>query len=340
MTATPESRSAGSQHSPAEPHRPFVLAVVGPTAVGKTAVAEELAVRLGGEIVSADSMQVYRRMDVGTAKPPRGARRVPYHCIDLAEPGEAFSAARFQECAREAFGEIAARGKLPVLCGGTGLYVRAALDPWEFPAGEQVDNPVRERYEGFEREHGPDALHQLLAERDSASAALIHPNNVRRVVRALEMLDTGQSYAEQAAGFSARQSEYPCALVGLTMDRTQLYARIDERVDAMLEAGLLDEVRALLEAGFRGALTAAQAIGYKELVPVIERSTPLDEAVDDIKRASRRYAKRQLTWFRADPRVQWVDVSDMSVAEAADTVSAALDLADISAGRADREEGE
>jgi len=321
LTDTPEASPSEHEHR----ERPFVLAIVGPTAVGKTDVAEEVAVRLGGEIVSADSMQVYRGMDIGTAKPRPEERRVPYHCIDVAEPGEAYSAARYQACARDAFHSIASAGRAPVLCGGTGLYVRAALDDWRFPFGEQVDNPVREYYEAFEREQGPDALHELLASRDPASAALIHPNNMRRVVRALEMLDEGTSYAEHHEGFSARESVYPCAMIGLTMDRAELYRRIDARANVMVERGLLGEVAGLLEAGFRDTLTAAQAIGYKELVPVVEEGTPLDAALDDIKRASRRYAKRQLTWFKADPRVRWIDVGGLDTASAADLTMAALD---------------
>lgn len=314
-------------HSP-DTQRIRVAAVVGPTAVGKTALAEELAVRHSGEVVSADSMQVYRGMDVGTAKPAPEERRVPYHCIDVIEPGEPFSAAVFQGCARDAIDAIAARGGLPVVAGGTGLYVRAALDDLRFPAGEQTDNPERARWEAFAEQHGADALHATLAQRDPASAALIHPNNVRRVVRAFEMLAEGTSYAEQHEGFSARESVYDAHFIGLTMERERLYRRIDERVDAMMRDGLLGEVEGLLARGLRDALTAAQAIGYKELVPVIEQGAPLDEAVAAIKQASRRYAKRQLTWFRADPRVHWIDVTELSTAEAADAADAALDWSD------------
>ncbi len=321
MTATPDAPVPPDP----SPTRPFVLAIVGPTAVGKTDVAEEIAARLGGEIVSADSMQVYRGMDIGTAKPPPAKRRVDYHCIDVAEPDEAFSAARYQQCARQAIDDIAARGKLPVLCGGTGLYVRAALDQWRFPAGKQIDNPLRERCEAFAEAHGPDAVYELLAARDPEAAALIHPNNVRRVVRALEMLDEGTSYAQQHAGFSARESVYPCAIVGLEMDRAVLYSRIDARVDRMLAEGLLGEVEDLLGKGLRDALTSAQAIGYKELVRVVEGDAPLEAAVEQMKRATRRYAKRQLTWFRADPRLRWIDVTGLDTAEAADAVMAALD---------------
>lgn len=288
-------------------------------------MAERLAVRLEGEIVSADSMQVYRGMDVGTAKTPPSERLVAHHCIDLVDPGEPFSAALYQHVARAAIEDISSRGRLPVVVGGTGLYVRAALDDWSFPPGAQADNPLRARYETLAAELGPDALHALLAERDPASAALIHANNVRRVVRALEMLDEGCSYAAQHEGFAERRGVYDATFVGLTMDRDALYRRVDERVDAMLRAGLLEEVRSLLLAGFRGALTAHQAIGYKELVPVIEGESELGDAVEAIKRASRRYAKRQLTWFRADPRVRWVDVTGLPTEQAVRETLEALD---------------
>ena len=323
--------------SPTDSPLTRVLAVVGPTAVGKTALAEELAVRLGGEIVSADSMQIYRGMDIGTAKPPLAERRVRYHCLDLVQPGEPFSAALFQQAAREAIAQIAARGRLPVVAGGTGLYIRAALDSMEFPRGEQADNPVRERYERYAAELGASALHGLLAQRDPASAAVIHPNNTRRVVRALEMSDEGVSYAEQAAGFSARQGIYRASYIGLTMDREALYDRVDARVDQMLAAGLLDEVERLLDAGLRGALTAAQAIGYKELVPVIEDGADLDGAVAAVKQASRRYAKRQLTWFCSDPRIMWIDITEMSPDDTANAVLDALDLSAASSRRSTEE---
>lgn len=293
-----------------------IVAVVGPTAVGKSAVAEGVAAHIGGEIVSADSMQVYRGMDIGTAKQPASARAVPYHCLDIVEPGEPYSAALYQRDARDAIDRILARGATPVVAGGTGLYVRAALDVMDFPSGE-LTSPARERLETLADELGPDALHDLLADRDPASAALVHPRNVRRVVRALEMLDEdGPSYAEQASRFAERRSAYPATYIGLTMERAALYARVDARVDRMIADGLLGEVEDLIRAGYRGALTASQAIGYKELVPVLEGHGDLDEAVKAIKLASRRYAKRQLTWFRADPRVEWIDVTDLSPSDA------------------------
>ena len=302
-----------------------VLVVVGPTAVGKSALAEELCVRLGGEVVSADSMQVYRGMDIGTAKTPRALRRVAHHCIDVVEPGESFSAAVFQDCARTAIADVSARGVLPVVCGGTGLYVRAAVDAFDFAPGGQASNPSRATYETFAAEHGAEEVYALLEERDPDSAALIHRNNTRRIVRALEMLDEGVSYADQRAGFAVRESVYDTRLIGLTMNREQLYQRIDARVQAMIDGGLLGEVERLLEEGFRDALTASQAIGYKELVPVVEDEADLDTAIACIAQASRRYAKRQLTWFNADPRITWIDVTDRNLSQTADAALDAID---------------
>ncbi len=300
---------------------------MGPTASGKSDLAESLAEALGGEIVSADSMQVYRGMDIGTAKMPVERRRVPYHCVDLVEPGGAYSAAVYQRDARAAIEDIAARGALPIVVGGTGLYVRAALDEMDFPSGA-LDSEARARYEALAAELGPEGLHAVLAQRDPAAAAIVHPNNVRRTIRALEMHDQGVSYARQAAGFSGRKSFYETIYLGLEVPRPELYERIDARVDRMMQAGLLTEVRDLLGAGYRVALTAAQAIGYKELVPVVEEGSGLAEAVAAIKQATRRYAKRQITWFKADPRIHWFDVTATDAREALD---AALALVESSA---------
>lgn len=299
-----------------------VIAIVGPTAVGKSAIAEHVALQLGGEVVSADSMQVYRGMDIGTAKTPSTDRSVPLHCVDIADPGTPFSAAVYQLAARGAIDDILGRGLLPVVCGGTGLYVRAALDDFEFPTGDG-STPARQRLEALAADIGPDALHARLSTVDPSSAARIHPNNVRRTIRALEMAEEGTSYADQAERFSVRTSVYDTAFIGIAMDRDELYARIDARVNAMMEAGLLDEVRRLLDAGYRHAVTATQAIGYKELVPVLEQGASQADAVASIKQATRRYAKRQLTWLRADPRVVWLDVTELSPAESA---AHALDL--------------
>jgi tRNA dimethylallyltransferase len=280
---------------------------------------------MGSEIVSADSMQIYRGMDIGTAKPPVATRRVPYWGLDIVNPGTPYSAALFQQAAREAIEDISARSMTPIVAGGTGLYVRAALDDLSFPAGEQKDNAVRRYYEEYARTNGAPALYELLVERDPDSAAVIHQNNTRRVVRALEMLDGGLPYAEQRAGFSTRISVYDTVFVGLTMARDILYQAIDSRVDSMLEAGLLGEVERLLDAGLRSTLTASQAIGYKEFVPVVEGKAELDDAVAAVKQATRRYAKRQLTWFKADPRVLWIDMGEMSLAQATDAALSAID---------------
>jgi tRNA dimethylallyltransferase len=305
-----------------------VVAVVGPTGVGKTAVAEELAVRWGGEIVSADSMQVYRGMDIGTAKPPIAVRRVPYHCLDLMDPGAPYSAALYQLDARDAIDGIVERGSVPVLAGGTGLYVRAALDDWVFPPGEAA-TPVREHLESLAADIGPDALHARLAETDPASAALIHPNNVRRTIRALEMAADGVSYAAQHAGYADRCSAYPTILIGVEMERAALYERIEQRVDDMIASGLIDEVTRLLSDGYRDALTSAQAIGYKEIVAAFDGHSELDHAIAGIKQASRRYAKRQLTWFRADRRVRWVDVTATDTHRAADLAQRLVESAEL-----------
>jgi len=321
----PPTPSGTRPHDDSSAARVRVLAIVGPTAVGKTAVAEEVAVRLGSEVVSADSMQVYRGMDVGTAKPPVASRRVPYWCIDIVDPGIPFSAALYQHAARDAIADIASRSMIPVVVGGTGLYVRAALDDFSFPAGEQRNNPLRAHYEEYASTRGAVALYDLLVERDPESAAVIHRNNTRRVVRALEMLDTGAPYSEQRRGFSARNSIYDTVFVGLAMERDRLYHLIDERVDAMLEGGLLSEIEELVGAGLRAALTASQAIGYKEFVPVVEGHGDLGEAIAAVKQASRRYAKRQLTWFRADPRIVWISLDDLTLDQAADAVLSALD---------------
>lgn len=301
-----------------------VIAVVGPTASGKSAVADLVAEALGSEVVSADAMQVYRGMDIGTAKTPVSERRVPLLLVDVADPTEPYSAALYQRDSRRAIDRLRAEGRVPVLCGGTGLYVRAALDEMEFPRGE-VDGAARQRYQDLAGKLGPEGVHSLLAERDPESAALIHPHNVRRVVRALEMLDEGVSYARQSAGFSEPREHYPSLQFALTMDRARLYARIDARVDAMMRAGLLDEVRGLMDAGAADALTSRQAIGYKELIDALEGRCTIGEAVDLIKLRSRRYAKRQLSWFRRDPRITWLDMDVLDADGAARLIVDALD---------------
>lgn len=293
-----------------------VVAIVGPTAVGKSAVADELAAHWNSAVISVDAMQVYRGMDIGTAKVPPAERRVPLLLVDIVDPCDTYSAALFQVDARREIDRMLDAGTIPVLCGGTGLYLRAALDDMRFPSGE-VEAEGRKRYETYAEEQGADALHDLLAERDPKSADIIHPHNVRRVVRALEMLDEGVSYADQRSGFSEPVSCYDAHVYALTMDRSRLYERIDARVDTMMREGLLEEVRGLMAEGAGPALTARQAIGYKELIDYLEGRCSLSEAVELIKRRSRRYAKRQLSWFRRDSRITWIDMDRYDVPGAA-----------------------
>lgn len=289
---------------------PCVIAVVGPTASGKSNLAQHIALQTSGVVISADSMQVYRELNIGTAKIPQSERLVEHYGIDLLSFGEPFSAAHFQTYAREVIESCFSEGVTPVLCGGTGLYVRAALDVMEFPAGEQVENPLRAKYAEYLDNHGVDALFELLREVDPNACELIHPNNTKRVIRALEVAAEGGKYSATAANFSERVSYYPTRYIAIDVEREELYRRIDARVDLMMEQGLEDEVRDLIDHGFLEAITATQAIGYKELGEAILGRATIEEAVENIKRASRRYAKRQLTWFKADPRIEWISSDD------------------------------
>lgn len=287
-----------------------IVCVVGSTASGKSELAQDIACALGGEVISADSMQVYRYMDIGTGKVLPHERRVAHHGIDLVDPDETYSVALYQHYARSTISDVAARGNLPVLAGGTGFYVRAVIDDYEFPAGEQVDNPIRIRYQAFLEQNGAQALWELLNERDSESAALIHPNNAKRVMRALELAHEGVRYADQVRDLANIPQAMPARMLGLSVNPAHLCERIDKRVDAMREAGLVAEVEGLLDRGFRASLTAPAAIGYKEIVAALDGSTGMDEAFEDIKRATRRYAKRQRTWFRRDERIRWIEATD------------------------------
>ncbi len=287
-----------------------VVVIVGPTASGKSDLAQHVAQDIDGEVVSADSMQVYRGMDIGTGKIPESERIVAHHGIDLVDPGQPYSAALFQDYARRCFHDIDVRGKRSILAGGTGLYVRAAIDDYDFPQGEQTGNPVREKYLRFADEHGAAALWELLNERDPASAEVIHPHNVRRVVRAFELHEAGESYARQKERLAAIPQKVSARFIGLDVEPDLLRRRIDVRVDHMIEKGLVDEVAALHDRGFRSALTASQAIGYKEVVSFLEGACTLEETVEAIKTATRRYAKRQRSWFRKDERIAWIDANE------------------------------
>lgn len=286
-----------------------LLVLVGPTAVGKTKVAVELALRLSGEVISADSMQIYRGMDIGTAKPTATERRgVPHHLIDIVDPGSAFSVADFQRLAREAIAASAARGHLPLVVGGTGLYVESLTRAYELDDGE-TDWALRDRLTAVAARDGDAALHEQLRALDPASAARIHPHDRRRIIRALEVtLRTGAPFS--TTSHRSREPEYDLLQFGLTAPREILYERINRRVDAMIDGGLVKETESLLASGYGAAVTARQAIGYKELLPFIRGEADLADCVAALKQATRRYAKRQLTWFRRDKRINWIEVGE------------------------------
>ena len=300
-----------------------MLAIVGPTASGKSSLAEEVATRLSTSIVSTDAMQVYCGMDIGTAKTPVGERKCPLLMVDICSVGEDYSVRLFQRDARAEVDALLAQGKVPVLCGGTGLYLDAVVDQMDFPSGER-GSEVRERYERLAESEGGDAVWRELERRDHESASLIHPHNVRRVIRALELLDQGGSYARTHEGLHSRASHYDSVIFGLKMDRQRLYRRIDERVDGMFDEGLVDEVRTLREEGLELSTTASQAIGYKEVLEFLGGRSTENEARDLVKARTRRYAKRQISWFKRDGRVRWLDMDALDTKGAADVVLAGL----------------
>ena len=278
-----------------------VIAVVGPTATGKTALGIGLARRFGGEIVSCDSMQIYRGLPIGTAQPDQEElAQAPHHLVGFLDVGEPFSVSDYVNLAGRTITEIAGRGKLPILVGGTGLYARSLLRGFSFEESAR-DDSLREALFREAEERGPEALYRRLQEQDPVAAGEIHPHNVKRVIRALEYIQlSGEPFSRQAARSKEAQSPYRyCMLVLGFRDRQKLYQRIDRRVDRMLELGLLKEAEGFYRRCKEGGTppTAAQAIGYKELFPYFAGEVPLEQAVEDIKRESRRYAKRQITWF-------------------------------------------
>ncbi len=291
---------------------PRILCIVGPTASGKSALSVAAAREMNGEIVSMDSMQVYREMNIGTAKPTEGEMGgIPHHLIDVADPKEPFSAADYVTMAQDAIRDICARKKLPILCGGTGLYLDALLrGGFEETAS---DPALREALFAYAEQNGIHALHERLRAVDPESAQAIHENNVKRVVRALEIYETtGLTKSEFDRRSREQSPPYDATVIGLSYpDRDLLYRRIEARVEQMLSNGLLEETQRLAEAGvFECNSTAAQAIGYKELLPYLCGEEPLSAARERLIIATRHYAKRQLTWFRAKPYVKWLDMTD------------------------------
>jgi tRNA dimethylallyltransferase len=296
------SPGGGRAAAGGDPRPGPVLALVGPTASGKSALALELAPRLGAEVVSADAMLVYRGMDIGTAKPtPRERAQVPHHLVDLVDPGEDFSVARFQPLARAAVADILGRGAVPLLVGGSGLYFHAVVDEFVFPP---TDGAVRARLEAESATTGLAAMHRRLADADPAAAARIQPGNLRRIVRALEVIElTGRPFSSFRGAMDAPVSRYRLTVLGLDPGTEALRARVADRVAGMAAAGLVDEVRRL--AGGPLSRTARQALGYKELLDAMERGTAMEAALEAVVRRTRAYARRQLAWFRRDPRVRW-----------------------------------
>ena len=290
--------------------KPVVLALVGPTGSGKTQTAIRICQALNAEIVSMDSMQVYRGMDIGTAKPTREEMAAaPHHMIDVVEPDQMFTVSMYREMACEAIDGILARGKTPLLVGGTGLYLQAIS--YEMSLGENgADRSLREELHRIaDEQDGPQRLHERLQRVDPASAERLHPNDVRRVIRALEIYETSGRAKSAQADEQRREGPYHVLVYGLSLPREQMYARINARVDEMVRSGLIDEVKGLLDRGIEPKPEggAMQAIGYKEIVSALRGEMTMDRAVELIKQGSRRYAKRQWTWFRHDPRTKWFD---------------------------------
>ncbi len=310
-------RSAAEVTSDTPP--PLLIAIVGPTAAGKTALSLDLAEALGGEIVSADSRQIYRGMDIGSAKAtPAEQARVPHHLLDLVDPDQVLTLAEYQQLAYRAIDDIHARGRLPLLVGGSGQYVAAVLEGWRIP--EVAPQPeLRAQLAADATAHGPEALHARLAALDPAAAARIDHRNVRRVIRALEVcLVTGRPISELQA---KEPPPYRILCIGVTRPRPVLYERIDLRVDRMIEAGLVDEVRRLADAGYDWNLPAMTGLGYRQIGLYLRGEATLDEAVALVKQATRRFVQQQYNWFPLeDPAIRWLDPEQVTVEEVLDWV--------------------
>ena len=302
-----------------------IACIVGPTACGKTALALRVAARCGAEIVSADSVQVYRGLDIGSAKPTERERRAaPHHLIDCVEPeNEAFSVSQYRDLADAAIGDIAGRGRFPLVVGGSGLYVNALVYPLKFavPSDRAVRAALEQDYPPEDTARAWTRLRQV----DPATADRLHPNDRKRIIRALEVYRLSgrplSSFGNDFSGTAGRPMRYDALMIGLTMERALLYERIDARVDRMMEAGLLEEARALAQRGLSRRLPALQSLGYRQLLDYLDGACTLPQAVAAIKQETRRFAKRQLSWFRRDGRIRWYDASALPEAELADAVA-------------------
>lgn len=286
-----------------------LICIAGPTGSGKTGLGIKLAKELDGEIVSADSMQIYKGMNIGTAKPDKEEMEgIPHHLIDIISPYSEFSVKEYTDMAKKVIEDIDGRGKTPILVGGTGLFINSLIDNVSFSEGES-DDKLREELRLLAYEKGNEYVHGMLKEFDYDSYLRLHPNNLKRVIRAIEIYKTtGITMTEQIKNSKNEPSPYDIYYFGLNAERSYIYDRIDKRVDIMFEKGLLEEVETLYRNGLDLKYKSMQAIGYKELVLYFEGKLTLEEAKDKIKQESRRYAKRQLTWFRRDERINWIDI--------------------------------
>jgi tRNA dimethylallyltransferase len=290
-----------------------VIVITGPTASGKTDLAVEFALRVDGEIISADSMQIYKYMNIGTAKPSMHERKgIPHHLIDIIYPDEEYSVAQFQQDAKSKIKEIIGRGRVPIVAGGTGLYINSLV--YNITFSETItDWELRKKLQDIAIKEGAGALHKRLSKVDPKSAAAIHPNNVKRVIRALEVFETtGKTISQFQRESRLSPPEYDYRVFGLYVERDVLYKRIENRVDKMMKMGLYEEVKGILKLGYSRDLVSLQGIGYKEIIMAIEGFYSVEEAVEQIKKGTRRLAKRQMTWFRKTEGLKWlhIDVSD------------------------------
>lgn len=289
----------------------FIL--IGPTAVGKTDVSIELAKRLNGEIISADSMQIYKYMNIGTAKIKKEEMQgIPHYLVDIIKPDKDFTVSNYKEKAKSIIKDINKRNKLPIVVGGTGLYVNSLIYDLNFTKVES-DDKLRCKLDNLGNKYGNEYLHDKLKKVDIESARKININDRQRIIRAIEIYKlTGKPRSEHNKNFRKLNNEYNLSMVGLNMDREKLYNRINHRVDIMIDNGLVEEVKSLLERGYKKSLISMQGIGYKEIIMYLEGDITLDKSIEIIKQGSRNYAKRQLTWFRREKRVNWVNVDDFS----------------------------
>ena len=294
-----------------------VIAVAGPTAVGKTKFAIEVARRFDGEVVSCDSMQLYKFMNIGSAKPDaEELAQVKHHLVDIIDPRVPFSVAEYQQLAKAAIADVMSRGKVPVISGGTGLYLNSLIYDMDF-SSNPGDLTYRKELEKIAEEEGTEAVHRMLQNEDPDAAALIHPNNTKRIIRALERLHDGEGNVRPFSGILKETDDYEMILVGLTRERQELYDRINARVDILINNGLVDEVKELMAMGLTSDDISMKGIGYKEIIAFLNNEYDLETAVDTLKKNTRHYAKKQLTWYRRYDKINWLNISEFNSDEEA-----------------------